>query len=71
MKKLLTLTLAFIFLLSAQTFAAENFKVAVGDPEDSEQAVAARAFKKYVEDATKGAVKYLRITVLLYKHREK
>ena len=37
MKKLLTLTLAFIFLLSAQTFAAENFKVAVGDPEDSEQ----------------------------------
>lgn len=57
MKKLLTLTLAFIFLLSAQAFAAENFKVAVGDPEDSEQAVAARAFKKYVEDATKGAVK--------------
>lgn len=56
MKKLLTLTLAFLFLLSAQVFAAESFKVAVGDPEDSEQAVAARAFKKYVEDATKGAV---------------
>lgn len=55
-KKLLTLTIAFLFMLSASAIAATSYNVAVGDPEDSEQGVAARAFKKYVEDATKGQV---------------
>lgn len=55
-KKLLTFTLACL-LLSASAFAAENFKVAVGDPEDSEQGVAAKAFKQYVEEKSNGAVK--------------
>lgn len=56
-KKLLTLTLACLLLIGGTAFAAsQTFKVAVGDPEDSEQGVAARAFKKYVEDATKGDV---------------
>lgn len=56
-RKLLTLTLAFVLLLGTSAFAAkQSFKVAVGDPEDSEQAVAARAFKKYVEEKTNGDV---------------
>lgn len=56
-KKLLPLTLALLFIFSASAFAAETFKVAVGDPEDSEQGVAANAFKKYIEEKTNGAVK--------------
>lgn len=56
LKKLCLLTLAFLFMLSTSALAAESFKVAVGDPEDSEQGVAAKAFKKYVEEKTNGAV---------------
>lgn len=56
-RKLLTLTLAFMLLLGTSAFAAkQNFKVAVGDPEDSEQGVAARAFKQYVEEKSKGDI---------------
>lgn len=56
-KKLCVLTLAFLFMLSVSAMAAESYKVAVGDPEDSEQGVAALAFKAYVEKETKGEVK--------------
>lgn len=56
-KKLLTLTLAVLFVMSTSAFAAETWKVAVGDPEDSEQGVVANAFKKYIEENSKGAVK--------------
>ncbi len=56
-RKLLTLTLAFVLLLGTSAFAAkQNFKVAVGDPEDSEQGVAARAFKQYVEEKSNGEI---------------
>lgn len=56
MKKLLALVFAFLFLAAGSAWAKENLKVAVGDPEDSEQGVAARAFKKYVEEKTNGEV---------------
>ena len=56
-KKLCVLTLAFLFMLNVSAMAAVNYKVAVGDPEDSEQGVAALAFKAYVEKETKGEVK--------------
>lgn len=56
-KKLCVLTLAFLFMLNVSALAAVNYKVAVGDPEDSEQGVAALAFKKYVEEKTNGEVK--------------
>lgn len=56
-KKLCVLTLAFLFMLNVSAMAAVNYKVAVGDPEDSEQGVAALAFKKYVEEKTNGEVK--------------
>lgn len=56
-KKLCVLTLAFLFMLNVSAMAAVNYKVAVGDPEDSEQGVAALAFKKYVEEKTNGNVK--------------
>ncbi|MBD5626559.1 MAG: TRAP transporter substrate-binding protein [Desulfovibrio sp.] len=55
-KKLCVLTLAFLFALTVSAQAAVNYKVAVGDPEDSEQGVAALAFKAYVEKETKGEV---------------
>ena len=55
-KKLCVLTLAFLFMLTVSAQAAVNYKVAVGDPEDSEQGVAALAFKAYVEKETKGEV---------------
>lgn len=56
-RNLLILAIAFVLLMGVNAFAAkQNFKVAVGDPEDSEQGVAARAFKEYVEKATKGEV---------------
>ena len=55
-KKLCVLTLAFLFMLNVSALAAESYKVAVGDPEDSEQGVAALAFKAYVEKETKGEV---------------
>lgn len=55
-KKFLTMAFVFMFVLAGTAFAKENLKVAVGDPEDSEQAVAARAFKKYVEEKTNGEV---------------
>lgn len=56
-RKLCVLTLALVFMLNVSALAATTYKVAVGDPEDSEQGVAALAFKKYVEDKTKGEVK--------------
>ncbi|MDE7241496.1 TRAP transporter substrate-binding protein [Desulfovibrio sp.] len=55
-KKLCVLTLAFLFMLTVSAQAAVSYKVAVGDPEDSEQGVAALAFKAYVEKETKGEV---------------
>ncbi len=52
---LLVLALALVvFSPMSQAFAAQVFKVATGDPENSEQGVAAKAFKKYVEEKTKG-----------------
>ncbi len=54
--KLFALSLAFVFMLGTNVFAAQTFNVAVGDPEDSEQGVAAKAFKQYVEDNSKGDV---------------
>lgn len=56
-RKLLALTLAWLFMLATTSLAAEAYKVAVGDPEDSEQGVAARAFKQYVEEKTGGDVR--------------
>lgn len=56
-KKLLTLAAVFMFVFCANAQAAQSFKVAVGDPEDSEQGVAALAFKDYVEKESKGEVK--------------
>ena len=55
-KRVLTLMLAALFLWSATASAAEIFRVAVGDPEDSEQGFAAKAFKKYMEEQSKGQV---------------
>lgn len=55
-KRVLTLMLAALFLWSATASAAEVFRVAVGDPEDSEQGYAAKAFKKYMEEQSKGQV---------------
>ena len=55
-KRVLTLMLAALFLWSATASAAEIFRVAVGDPEDSEQGYAAKAFKKYMEEQSKGQV---------------
>lgn len=56
LRKLLSLVFVFMFVFAGTALAKENLKVAVGDPEDSEQAVAARAFKKYVEEKTNGEV---------------
>ena len=56
-KKLCLLAFAFMFLLNANAMAAETWKVAVGDPEDSEQGVVANSFKKFIEEKTNGAVK--------------
>lgn len=55
-KRVLTLMLAAMFLWSATASAAEIFRVAVGDPEDSEQGYAAKAFKKYMEEKSGGKV---------------
>ena len=55
-KRVLTLMLAALFLWSATASAAEVFRVAVGDPEDSEQGYAAKAFKKYMEEKSGGKV---------------
>ena len=50
MKRFLTLLVLSIFLSFSNTaFAATELKVAVGDPEDSEQGLAAKTFKEYVE----------------------
>ncbi len=57
MKRLLLLMLAVSFLCvggALDASAAKILKVAVGDPEDSEQGYAAIAFKKYVEEQSKG-----------------
>ncbi|MDE5832493.1 MAG: TRAP transporter substrate-binding protein [Desulfovibrio sp.] len=57
LKKLLTLVVAFVFM-AGTAFAATTYDIAVGDPEDSEQGVAAKAFKDYVEKATNGDVQF-------------
>lgn len=55
MKRLLTVfTLAVVLSFGGSAFAATVLKVAVGDPEDSEQGVAAKTFKEYVEKESKG-----------------
>ena len=56
LKRIIPLMLAALFLWSATASAAEIFRVAVGDPEDSEQGYAAKAFKKYMEEQSKGQV---------------
>lgn len=55
-KKLLAFAAMCAFMFTAQANAAETFRVAVGDPENSEQGVAAIAFKKYVEEKSNGNV---------------
>ena len=55
-KRVLTLMLAALLLWSATASAAEIYRVAVGDPEDSEQGYAAKAFKKYMEEHSGGKV---------------
>lgn len=57
LKKLFLSTLALLLLLSTPALAAQTFKVAVGDPEDSEQGVVVNAFKQYLEEKSKGAIK--------------
>ena len=55
MKRFLTLLVLSIFLSFSNTaFAATELKVAVGDPEDSEQGLAAKTFKEYVEKHSNG-----------------
>ncbi len=57
MKRLLLLMLAFslVFLGTiSDASAAKVFKVAVGDPENSEQGVAAKAFKAYIDKTAPG-----------------
>ena len=56
LKRIIPLMLAALFLWSATASAAEIFRVAVGDPEDSEQGYAAKAFKKYMEEKSGGKV---------------
>ena len=58
MKRIVALLMALsLVLVSSAAFAANTvLKVATGDPENSEQGVAAISFKKYVEEKTKGDV---------------
>ena len=58
LKKLLTLVVAFIFMTGASALAATSYDIAVGDPEDSEQGVAAKKFSEFVEKATNGDVTF-------------
>lgn len=55
-KKLLAFAAVCTLLFTAQANAAETYRVAVGDPENSEQGVAAKAFKEYVEKNSNGNV---------------
>ncbi len=57
LKSLVLLLLATFAPLMPSLASAETYKVAVGDPEDSEQGFAAKAFKEYVEDKSGGAIK--------------
>lgn len=56
LKKLLALTVAMLFVWSMTAFAATTYRVSVGDPEESEQGVVANAFKKYMEEHSKGEI---------------
>lgn len=56
MRKLFILTMAVFFLHATCVFAAQSFNVAVGDPSESEQGAAARAFQKYVQEHSNGQV---------------
>lgn len=56
MKKVLVLAIACVLFCFSQANAKETYRVAVGDPEASEQGVAAKAFKQYVEEKSKGAI---------------
>lgn len=57
---ILTVTVIMALLLAGTTaFAATTLRVAVGDPENSEQGVAAKAFKQYVEEQSKGDIEVL------------
>ena len=55
MRKVLLAVVAVLFCFS-QVNAAEIYRVGIGDPEDSEQGFACKAFKQYVEEKTNGAV---------------
>ncbi len=55
-RRVLSLVLAALFLWTTSASAAEIYRVAVGDPEDSEQGYAAKAFKKYMEENSGGKV---------------
>ena len=55
-RRVLSLVVAALFLWTASASAAEVYRVAVGDPEDSEQGYAAKAFKKYMEEKSGGKV---------------
>ncbi len=57
MKRLsfMVLVLALVVMIPmSNTFAAQVFKIATGDPENSEQGVAAKAFKQYLDEKAKG-----------------
>lgn len=56
MHKITGLIILLLTFVCSPVFAAQSFKVAVSDPEESEEGIAAIAFKKYVEDKTKGEV---------------
>lgn len=58
MKRIFLTTLAIAVLLCAcaTAYAATTLRVAVGDPEVSEQGYAAKAFKEYVEEKSNGDI---------------
>lgn len=57
-KKMLSLMMAALFMWTTPASAAPELtlKIAVGDPEDSEMGIVGNAFKKYVEENSKGKV---------------
>ncbi len=56
-KSLALLLIASFALFAPKLASAETYNVAVGDPEFSEQGEVAKAFKKYVEEKSGGAIK--------------
>ncbi len=52
----LTTTFCITTFFSSYVEAATTYKLGTGDPEDSEQGVAAKEFKKYVEEKTNGQI---------------